>query len=71
MAKKLVHGILRQIPSGVWVLRFISLLMDISSVLATCDQWRGVLLGVVLLGIHMGKTRGLLAAMVARIAPAK
>ncbi|WP_432746276.1 MFS transporter [Methylobacter sp. G7] len=31
MTKKITHSILRQIPSGVWVLGFVSLLMDISS----------------------------------------
>lgn len=31
MTKKITYSILRQIPSGVWVLGFVSLLMDISS----------------------------------------
>lgn len=39
-------------------------------VLATSQDWHGVLLGVALWGIHMGMTQGLLAAMVAHTAPA-
>lgn len=31
MTKKITNSILRQIPSGIWVLGFVSLLMDISS----------------------------------------
>ncbi|MDD5409804.1 MAG: MFS transporter [Methylobacter sp.] len=31
MTKKITHSILRQIPSGIWILGFVSLLMDISS----------------------------------------
>ncbi len=39
-------------------------------VLATNAHWSMVLTGVVLWGIHMGMTQGLLAAMVADVAPA-
>ena len=39
-------------------------------VLASSDSWPVVLLGVVLWGVHMGLTQGLLAAMVADTAPA-
>jgi MFS family permease len=39
-------------------------------VLAASAQWRNVLAGVCLWGLHMGMTQGLLAAMVARTAPA-
>ncbi|MGZ8172088.1 MULTISPECIES: MFS transporter [Methylobacter] len=31
MTQKITYSILRQIPSGVWILGFVSLLMDISS----------------------------------------
>ena len=39
-------------------------------VLALCNHWTGLLVGVALWGIHMGMTQGLLAAMVADVAPA-
>jgi len=39
-------------------------------VLAQSSHWSGVLAGVLLWGIHMGMTQGLLAAMVAKTAPA-
>jgi MFS family permease len=39
-------------------------------VLASSNHWSVVLFGVVLWGIHMGMTQGLLAAMVAHTAPA-
>ena len=38
-------------------------------VLATTSHWAGVLLGVSLCGLHMGMTQGLLATMVADVAP--
>ena len=38
-------------------------------VLATSSHWAGVLLGVSLWGLHMGMTQGLLATMVADVAP--
>ena len=38
-------------------------------VLATSSHWAGVLLGVSLWGLHMGMTQGLLATMVAHVAP--
>ncbi|MEK6803851.1 MAG: MFS transporter [Nitrospirota bacterium] len=107
-------------PSGIWVLGFVSLLMDISSEmihsllplfmvttlgagtiavgiveglaeslalvvkvfsgtlsdylgrrkgLALNDHWSVILAGVALWGIHMGMTQGLLATMVADVAP--
>ncbi len=40
------------------------------AVLALSTQWPALLLGVVLWGVHMGMTQGLLAAMVAATAPA-
>jgi MFS family permease len=39
-------------------------------VLAMNDQWSVILAGVALWGIHMGMTQGLLATMVADVAPA-
>ncbi|WP_374438103.1 MFS transporter [Inhella sp.] len=45
-------------------------LMAADLVLATASHWLGVLAGVVLWGVHMGMTQGLLAAMVAGEAPA-
>lgn len=39
-------------------------------VLASSAHWRTVLAGVVLWGIHLGMTQGLLATMVADTAPA-
>ncbi len=39
-------------------------------VLAASTHWSGMLAGVVLWGVHMGMTQGLLAAMVADAAPA-
>ena len=38
--------------------------------LASASDWTGVVFGVVLWGLHMGMTQGLLAAMVADHAPA-
>jgi MFS family permease len=38
--------------------------------LAQADGWGMVLLGVALWGVHMGMTQGLLASMVADVAPA-
>ena len=39
-------------------------------VLALSTHWAGMLVGVALWGVHMGMTQGLLAAMVADVAPA-
>lgn len=39
-------------------------------VLAASSQWAVVLVGVLLWGVHMGMTQGLLSAMVAEVAPA-
>ncbi|MEL4869889.1 MFS transporter [Pantoea agglomerans] len=39
-------------------------------VLALSSHWIGIILGVALWGVHMGMTQGLLAAMVAKTAPA-
>jgi hypothetical protein len=33
-------------------------------------HWTGIILGVALWGVHMGMTQGLLAAMIAKTAPA-
>jgi MFS family permease len=54
----------RLLLSGLAVL----VLADI--VLGMSTHWAGLLLGVVLWGVHMGMTQGLLAAMVAKVAPA-
>jgi MFS family permease len=39
-------------------------------VLALSTHWVGIIVGVALWGVHMGMTQGLLAAMVAKTAPA-
>lgn len=39
-------------------------------VLAFTTHWTGIILGVALWGVHMGMTQGLLAAMIAKTAPA-
>ena len=54
----------RLLLSGLAVL----VLADI--VLGMSTHWTGLLLGVALWGVHMGMTQGLLAAMVAKVAPA-
>ncbi|MGV3741699.1 MAG: MFS transporter [Burkholderiaceae bacterium] len=53
-------------------LLFIGLLVLVAAdlVLAIDNSWAAVLIGVVLWGVHMGMTQGLLAAMVAHTAPA-
>ncbi len=38
--------------------------------LALSSHWGGIILGVALWGLHMGMTQGLLAAMIAKTAPA-
>jgi MFS family permease len=48
----------------------LAVLIAADLVLATDDHWTTVLLGVALWGVHMGITQGLLARMVADIAPA-
>ena len=49
----------------------LALLVAADLVLAQSEGWRGVLAGVMLWGLHMGMTQGLLAAMVAGQAPAE
>ena len=44
-------------------------LIAADAVLAYDDQWKVVVCGVMLWGLHMGMTQGLLAAMVAEVAP--
>lgn len=39
-------------------------------VLALSIHWAGIIFGVALWGLHMGMTQGLLAAMIAKTAPA-
>ena len=48
----------------------LAVLLAADLVLATAGDWRGLLVGVALWGVHMGMTQGLLAAMVADTAPA-
>lgn len=48
----------------------LAVLIAADVVLALSDQWRVVLAGVALWGVHMGITQGLLATMVADSAPA-
>ena len=48
----------------------LAVLIAADLVLASASDWLGVLAGVALWGVHMGMTQGLLAAMVAREAPA-
>jgi MFS family permease len=48
----------------------LSVLIAADLALALSTHWIGLLVGVVLWGIHMGMTQGLLAAMVADVAPA-
>lgn len=63
--------------AGIWVLGFVSLLMDISSeiihsllpVYLLSVLGVGALAGSVVWGLHMGMTQGLLATMVANAAP--
>jgi sugar phosphate permease len=52
------------------VLGGLLVLIGADVVLALCTHWTGLLVGVALWGIHMGMTQGLLAAMVADVAPA-
>lgn len=47
---------------------FVLIAADI--VLALSTHWTGIIIGVALWGMHMGMTQGLLAAMVAKTAPA-
>lgn len=46
------------------------ILIGADAVLALSDHWIGVLAGIVLWGVHLSITQGLLAAMVAHTAPA-
>lgn len=48
----------------------LAVLIAADGVLAVGTHWSGLLLGVALWGVHMGMTQGLLAAMVADVAPA-
>lgn len=45
-------------------------LISADVVLALSSHWVGIIVGVALWGVHMGMTQGLLAAMVAKTAPA-
>ncbi len=47
----------------------LAVLVCADAVLALSTHWAGLLLGVALWGVHMGMTQGLLAAMVAQVAP--
>lgn len=48
----------------------LAVLVLADAVLALSTHWAGMLAGVALWGVHMGMTQGLLAAMVADVAPA-
>jgi len=48
----------------------LAVLVVADAVIALSGHWSGLLVGVALWGIHMGMTQGLLAAMVADVAPA-
>lgn len=48
----------------------LAVLVAADAVIALSGHWSGLLVGVALWGIHMGMTQGLLAAMVADVAPA-
>ena len=48
----------------------LAVLIAADLVLAASNHWIGLLAGVALWGVHMGMTQGLLAAMVADVAPA-
>lgn len=55
----------------IWLLAFgLVVLIAADLVLARSNHWSSLLAGIVLWGIHMGMTQGLLAAMVADTAPA-
>ena len=57
--------------SHSWLLAFgLVILIAADLVLAINNHWSGVLAGVALWGVHMGITQGLLATMVAHVAPA-
>ena len=57
--------------SHSWLLAFgLVILIAADLVLAIDNHWSGVLAGVALWGVHMGITQGLLATMVAHVAPA-
>lgn len=62
LSDRMSHG--RLLLAGLAVL----LVADL--VLASSTHWSGLLAGVMLWGVHMGMTQGLLAAMVADVAPA-
>jgi MFS family permease len=53
----------RLLASGLLVL------VAADAVLAMAESWHGVVAGVLLWGLHMGMTQGLLSAMVANAAP--
>ncbi|KFK93153.1 MULTISPECIES: MFS transporter [unclassified Serratia (in: enterobacteria)] len=62
LSDRMNHSSMLQLGLGV--------LIAADIVLAVSHHWAGILLGVALWGIHMGMTQGLLAAMIAKTAPA-
>jgi MFS family permease len=63
LSDRVSHG--RLLALGLLVL------VAADAVLATASGWQGVIAGVLLWGLHMGMTQGLLSAMVANTAPAQ
>lgn len=59
-----------RVPHGAMLLVGLAVLAAADIVIATSSHWSGLLVGVLLWGVHMGLTQGLLAAMVADTAPA-
>ena len=59
-----------RLPHQRLLLWGLAVLVAADLVLAFSNHWAGLLAGVVLWGVHMGMTQGLLAAMVADVAPA-
>ncbi len=59
-----------RLPHQRLLLWGLAVLVAADLVLAFSNHWAGLLAGVALWGVHMGMTQGLLAAMVADVAPA-
>lgn len=59
-----------RVSHGPMLLAGLAVLAVADLVIASSTHWSGLLVGVLLWGAHMGLTQGLLAAMVAEVAPA-
>lgn len=59
-----------RVPHGAMLLIGLAVLAAADIVIAASGHWSALLVGVLLWGVHMGLTQGLLAAMVAHTAPA-